>query len=163
MAAVAARVTAAPQSGTSAGMRMPSAEALVSAACAEEARAAATSLAEDEAALAALVKWETVAAAAAEAATQQSAISSAQEVQRELSTQGAAGEGSDEGDCRHVGGPEAEGDAPGQGSEAVTEQVDPVLPPFELGAFDGDVERLRTVLLFRTAKKRVLAALAGAS
>ncbi|GIL49295.1 hypothetical protein Vafri_5681 [Volvox africanus] len=158
--------------------KLPSAEALVAITCTEEERAAASSLQDDEAALTQLARWEaweeettaTVpdderqtfadgAAALAGLVTleNKSVLLEVKAVEGALTFAGAVearginneAVASDEG---HIG----EGDMVASSRPLPDVSLEPVLPPCELATFGGDVERYRTALMFRIAKKRVL-------
>ncbi|KAG2493705.1 hypothetical protein HYH03_008219 [Edaphochlamys debaryana] len=157
-------------------------DALLAAACREALAEAPSSLQQDEEALAQLGAWEAAEAAAAEAAAKAVAETAkkAAEVKREVDAatrardfgrafgaEVAAAEAVASGTEAAPAAAAATEDAGEAGAQAEAEaeaapepEPEPVLPPAELQAFGGDVLRLRTVLAFRIAKKRVLAALA---
>ncbi len=148
------------------------AAALLAAAARTELAAAATKLHEDEAALGQLVAWqEYLVRRAAEdekvAAFEREKAEREEKVRREreaavLAAEAAVGAGpGDVGEGGQVG---AEGEREGEGAEGQEEEQvfvreTPVPPPAELEEMGGDVERFRTVVAFRVAKKRVLTSL----
>lgn len=162
---------------------------LVAAVCAAQLRAAATSLQDDEAALAQLSAWEAweagaeerAARAAARAAAAEAAAAAAAAAAAEAAALAAAGIGAAEAAAVAAAAAGvaassvssttelAAGSAPGATGSAVDtaagpepeaeQEAEPVLPPAELSQLGGEAGRLRAVLQFRVAKKRVLAAL----
>lgn len=149
------------------------AAALLAAAARTELAAAATKMQEDEAALGQLVAWqEYLVRRAAEdekaAAFEREKAEREERERRERREREAAvlaAESAAEGGLGGVGkdvrvGAEGEGEgAEGQEEEEVFVRETPVPPPAELEEMGGDVERFRTVVAFRVAKKRVLTSL----
>ncbi|KXZ48763.1 hypothetical protein GPECTOR_25g347 [Gonium pectorale] len=142
---------------------------VLDAVCQAELAASGSSLADDEAALAQLAAWQDD-VAARQAAAQAEMEAAPTALGPSVSEQTASLEGVAIGEGAGVAA--AAASAPlGEGEEGTTPAVaageepspppPPVEPPAELAVQGGEAERLRTVLSFRIAKKRVLTALAG--
>ncbi|GIL73800.1 hypothetical protein Vretifemale_3914 [Volvox reticuliferus] len=178
LAVLAARLPNSPHG------ELPSAKALVSIACTEAERAAASSLQEDEAALTQLAKWEAweeeMTALAADSLRQPFADGAAalvdavtsEETSAQLEVKALEGVSTFAGavDGQEIVNQEAaavEGGRIGESDRISSVKPLPVvsrqqfLPPSELAAFGANVERYRTVLMFRIAKKRVLRSVAS--